>query len=93
MRPAAIPPGLVPDRRRAGAQDQQGELGYVWECTNNVLRAHAAAVREFRRIVPNGKIGMNLAIQWAEPRSDSEEDRVRGTAGRCSSCACAVAVA
>jgi len=49
----------------------------VWSCHNNVLRAHASAVREFRRIVPNGKIGMNLAIQWSEPRSDSAEDRVR----------------
>ena len=49
----------------------------MWECHNNVLRAHASAVREFRRLVPNGKIGMNLAIQWAEPRTDSEEDRVR----------------
>lgn len=60
-----------------GAQDQHGEQGYVWDCTNNVLRAHASAVREFRRIVPNGKISMNLAVQWSEPRSDSEEDRVR----------------
>ena len=49
----------------------------MWDCTNNVLRAHASAVREFRSIVPNGKIGMNLAVQWSEPLSDSEEDRVR----------------
>ncbi|KAK9832581.1 hypothetical protein WJX81_000662 [Elliptochloris bilobata] len=56
-------------------RDQQGEQGYVWECHNNVLRAHASAVREFRRLVPNGKIGMNLAVQWSEPRSDSEADR------------------
>ena len=63
---------------QSGAQDQHGEQGYVWECTNNVLRAHASAVREFRRLVPSGKIGMNLAVQWSEPISDSAEDQVRG---------------
>jgi len=76
-RPAPAPRARQLSRAPAPrAQDQNGTLGYVWACHNNVLRAHASAVREFRRIVPNGKIGMNLAVQWSEPRSDSAEDRV-----------------
>eukprot|EP00884_Botryococcus_braunii_P006572 jgi/Botrbrau1/15916/Bobra.40_1s0097.2 len=43
--------------------------------THNVLNAHAAAVKIFRRLVPGGKISMNLNCEWANPYSDSPEDK------------------
>ncbi|BDA45965.1 beta-glucosidase 6 [Coccomyxa sp. Obi] len=36
-------------------------------CSMNVLYAHAAAVKEFRKIVPGGKIAMNLNAEWSLP--------------------------
>lgn len=44
----------------------------------NVLKAHAAAVKEFRTIIPGGKISMNLNSDWYLPLDeDSELDKVR----------------
>ena len=43
----------------------------------NVLKAHAAAVKEFRAIVPGGKISMNLNSDWYLPfDEDNELDKV-----------------
>jgi hypothetical protein len=42
-----------------------------------VLRAHAAAVAEFRRLVPGGRISMNINGDWAEPYTQSEADKVQ----------------
>lgn len=48
------------------------------ECIMNVLRAHAAAVKQFRDIVPGGKIGMNLNAESGLPYdANSEKDKVR----------------
>ena len=44
--------------------------------SHNVLRAHAAAVAEFRRLVPGGRISMNLNGDWGEPYTQSEADKV-----------------
>jgi len=44
--------------------------------SHNVLRAHAAAVAEFRRLVPGGRISMNINGDWAEPYTQSEADKV-----------------
>lgn len=47
-------------------------------CTLNVLKAHAAAVKEFRKIVPGGKIAMNLNSDWYYPLDEnSEQDKAR----------------
>ena len=43
----------------------------AYNCAHNVLQAHAAAVQEFRRIVPGGKISINLNSDWGEPYSQS----------------------
>jgi beta-glucosidase/6-phospho-beta-glucosidase/beta-galactosidase len=49
-----------------------------YDCAHNVLLAHAAAVAEFRRLVPDGKISMNINGDWAAPFDrDSAADRVR----------------
>ena len=44
--------------------------------SHNVLRAHAAAVAEFRRLVPGGRISMNINGDWAEPYTQSQADKV-----------------
>lgn len=50
----------------------------VANSTMNVLKAHAAAVKEFRKIVPGGKISMNLNSDWYLPLDeDSELDKVK----------------
>lgn len=43
----------------------------AYNCVHNVLQAHAAAVQEFRAIVPDGKISINLNSDWGEPYSAS----------------------
>ena len=43
----------------------------AYNCVHNVLKAHAAAVQEFRTIVPGGKISINLNSDWGEPYSKS----------------------
>ena len=47
--------------------------GQAANCTINVLRAHAAAVEEFRRIVPGGKISMNLNLDHFIPFHENDE--------------------
>ncbi len=46
-------------------------------CVYNVLRSHAAAVKEFRAILPRGKVGMSLVSEWAQPLTNSTADAVR----------------
>lgn len=49
----------------------------VANCSMNVLYAHAAAVRQFRKIVPGGKISMNINVEWSIPfDSSNEQDQV-----------------
>lgn len=49
----------------------------VANCAMNVLRSHAAAVKEFRKIVPGGKIAMNLNSDWYYPLdANNEQDKV-----------------
>lgn len=43
----------------------------------NVLRSHAAAVKEFRAVVLRGKMGMSLICEWAQPLTNSTADAVR----------------
>ncbi len=51
----------------------------AYNCVFNVLQAHAAAVQEFRAIVPDGKISINLNSDWGEPYNpNSAADKVRG---------------
>ncbi|BDA42216.1 beta-glucosidase 1B [Coccomyxa sp. Obi] len=45
-----------------------------WNCTYNVLQAHAAAVKLFRALVPTGKIGITLNGDWGEPLTNSTAD-------------------
>lgn len=49
--------------------------------SHNVLNAHAAAVREFRRLLPGGLISINLNSDWAEPLTPSKKDQVRTCTG------------
>jgi hypothetical protein len=63
--------------RRRAAQDRSGAKGQVWQCTGNVLRAHAAAVAAFRQLVPGGRIAMALNSDWTEPLTSSAEDKAR----------------
>lgn len=49
----------------------------VANCSMNALYAHAAAVKQFRKIVPGGKISMNLNAEWSVPfDSNNEQDLV-----------------
>ena len=49
----------------------------AYNCVHNVLQAHAAAVQEFRTVVPDGKISINLNSDWGEPSNkNSEADKV-----------------
>ena len=51
----------------------------AYNCVFNVLQAHAAAVQEFRSVVPDGKISINLNSDWGEPYNPSSDaDKVRG---------------
>ena len=61
-------------RRSISAEGDSGTEPYV--ASHNVLRAHAAAVAEFRRLVPGGRISMNLNGDWAEPYTQSDDDKV-----------------
>ena len=45
--------------------------------THSVLNAHAAAVKEFRRLLPRGRISLNLNSDWAEPLTSSKKDQVQ----------------
>jgi beta-glucosidase len=49
----------------------------AYSCVIHVLEAHAAAVREFRSIVPDGRISINLNCDWGEPYTSSQQDKVR----------------
>ena len=52
----------------------------AYNCVHNVLQAHAAAVQEFRAIVPGGKISINLNSDWGEPYSESSPaDKVKAS--------------
>ncbi|KAK9906473.1 hypothetical protein WJX75_002508 [Coccomyxa subellipsoidea] len=42
-------------------------------CTLNVLKSHAASVKEFRKLVPGGMISMNLNAEWALPKDPNSE--------------------
>lgn len=48
----------------------------AWNCSFNVLRAHAAAVKEFRAAVPGGRISICLNSEWAVPFTNSAADAV-----------------
>ena len=43
---------------------------------HNVLQAHAAAVKQFRALVPGGKISINLNCDWAQPLTGAPSDAV-----------------
>ena len=47
-----------------------------WRVGHHVLLAHAAAVQRFRHLVPNGRISLNANTDYAEPLTDSQEDKV-----------------
>ena len=50
----------------------------AYNCVFNVLQAHAAAVQEFRSVVPDGRISINLNSDWGEPYNPSSDaDKVR----------------
>ncbi|BDA42217.1 beta-glucosidase 34 [Coccomyxa sp. Obi] len=49
-------------------------LTQAWTCVYNVLRSHAAAVKEFRVAVPGGKMSMSLVCEWAQPLTNSTAD-------------------
>ena len=68
-------PSRRESRRSIAAEGDSGTEPYV--ASHNVLRAHAAAVAEFRRLVPGGRISMNLNGDWAEPYTQSDADKVR----------------
>ena len=42
-------------------------------CSVNVLKAHAAAVKEFRKYVPSGKVSMNLNVETSLPFDPTSE--------------------
>ncbi|KAK9917352.1 hypothetical protein WJX75_003452 [Coccomyxa subellipsoidea] len=46
----------------------------AWNCVHNVLQAHAAAVKQFRALVPGGKISINLNCDWAQPLTGAPSD-------------------
>eukprot|EP00891_Asterochloris_glomerata_P005291 jgi/Astpho2/5291/e_gw1.00074.33.1_t len=46
-----------------------------WRVGHHVLLAHAAAVQHFRRLVPHGRISLNANTDYAEPLTDSQEDK------------------
>ncbi|CAL8463585.1 g3119 [Coccomyxa elongata] len=46
----------------------------AWNCVYNVLQAHAAAVKQFRALMPGAKISMNLNCDWGQPLSGSQAD-------------------
>ncbi len=49
----------------------------VANCIVNVLKAHAAAVKVFRKVVPGGMIAMNLNAESSLPfDASSEMDKV-----------------
>ncbi|CAL8468095.1 g7634 [Coccomyxa elongata] len=50
------------------------DLRQAWNCSYNVLRAHAAVVKEFRALVPGGRICMCLNSEWAVPLTNSTAD-------------------
>ena len=48
-----------------------------WTVVYNILNAHAAAVKHFRDLVPDGFITSNFACEWVIPRNaSSAADRV-----------------
>jgi beta-glucosidase/6-phospho-beta-glucosidase/beta-galactosidase len=87
-RAARKAPWACTELRRRAAQDRSGAKGQVWQCTGNVLRAHAAAVAAFRQLVPGGRIAMALNSDWTEPLTSSDEDKARAPAH---AAACALA--
>ena len=50
--------------------------------THNVLRAHAAAVQQLRKIAPKAQVSINFNSDWAEPLTQSDADKVRPAAFR-----------
>ncbi|CAL8468094.1 g7633 [Coccomyxa elongata] len=56
-------------------------LTQAWTCVYNVLRSHAAAVKEFRAAVPRVKMGMSLLCEWAQPLTNSTADANPSTWG------------
>lgn len=55
---------------------EEGSESEPWTVSYNVLNAHAAAVASFRRILPDGKISLNINPTWSEPFTSSPEDAV-----------------
>eukprot|EP00741_Cyanophora_paradoxa_P024488 tig00022075_g23644.t1 len=64
-------PGRCSDRAACPAGNSSTE---PWLCGHGVLLAHAAAARELRALVPDGKVSMNLNLDWSEPFSNSSAD-------------------
>lgn len=61
---------------RAPALNRHGHAEYL--CTHNLLKAHANVYHLFDkeyRTVNKGKIGIALDSNWAEPKTDTQEDR------------------
>jgi hypothetical protein len=56
-----------------GLQDKGGPSGY--QCSYNVIAAHAATVQKFRELV-NGRIGIALDSEWVLPASETSDDQV-----------------
>ncbi|SDJ46617.1 GH1 family beta-glucosidase [Salimicrobium halophilum] len=54
-----------------GKQDLQAGV----DVAHNLMVAHGLAVKSFRDMIPEGKIGYAPNIGWLEPYSPSEEDR------------------
>lgn len=69
-------PGRCSDRSKCPEGNSTTE---GWKCAYHVINAHAKAERVFRKVVPNGKLGINLSMGYMIPSTDSEEDKVRGT--------------
>lgn len=62
-------PGRCSDRSRCSAGDTSTE---PWTVSHHVLLAHAAAVRHFRALVPDGRISININAEWAEPLNPAD---------------------
>lgn len=67
-------PGRCSDRNSC----PEGNSGVeVYQCAHSVLLSHAAAVKKYREkgYDQYGNISITLNVDWAEPASESEEDK------------------
>ena len=49
----------------------------AWNCVYTVLLAHAEAAKQFRALVPGGKLSINLNCDFAEPLTRNPRDVVQ----------------